>query len=129
MSRFNILSFRRKDKDKLMGYFNFVDTQTGLEFRDFRLINGAEGVFAAGPFRTYEGADNKQKFSDYVRIAYDTEAKQRDEVGNAFFEELAEAAHNQYQNTEADAPAPRKGAAPAKSARGPVRKDTSDLPF
>lgn len=140
--RFKITRFARKDIKNLLGYFNFVDTVNGLEYRDFRLSKGSQGVFAASPFRTYrvEGED-KDRFSDYVRPAYEND--ERDELGVEFFAELTEAAEAAYEAAEAPASSGKgkssgrgqKATAGAKkSGRGPVRNsapddEDDDLPF
>lgn len=48
-----------------LAYFNVVNNETGLEFRDVRLIEGKDGRFVAAPFRTYEDKDGKTQFSDF----------------------------------------------------------------
>ena len=134
-------ALRIKEQKHLLAYFNFVDLSTGLEYRDFRLLNGQNGAFVAGPFRTYEDKDGETRYSDFVRPAFDAESSERNEVGVAFFAELTEAALEEFERVKAEGGSgtqsrtsgSKSGA--KKSGRGPVRQpaghddDDEDLPF
>lgn len=115
-------AMRVQTGSKILAYFNVVDSQTGLEYRDMRLIEGKNGVFASSPSRTYKNKEQKDAYSDYVRAAYNDDDT-RDENGVAWFEEMAKAAYAFYQTQDGAnaAPSAAKSAAPARrSARGPV---------
>lgn len=115
-------AMRKQDGGKsLLAYFNVVDTELGIEFRDVRLIEGKNGVFVSSPFRSYKNKEGKDAYSDYWRAAYDDEGN-RDERGSAYLDEMAKAAYAFYQTLDDG-----KGASSAKSsgtarrsARGPV---------
>jgi DNA-binding cell septation regulator SpoVG len=54
-------------KGALKAFFNFTDTELGIEFHEFRLISGSNGMFIGSPSRSYE-KDGETKYSDYIRI-------------------------------------------------------------
>jgi DNA-binding cell septation regulator SpoVG len=112
----------------MLAFFNFQDTELGLEFKDFKLFEGKNGVFVKSPSRSYEDAEGEEKYSEYVRAMYDSDEKAFDEVGTAYFEEVAEAAYAEYERRleeedEKPRKAARKGASKAtgRSSRGASR--------
>lgn len=118
-----------------LAYFDFVDTATGLEYRDWRLIDSKKGVFVASPYRAYN-SNGETRYSDFVRPAKDGDG--RNEDGVAFFEELAEAAYAEYQavvEQQQESRQQRRGRTRTRSARGPVKppmveeNENDDLPF
>src|SRR5690606_35156655 len=87
--------FRVWDKNPV-ATFSFVDNESGLEYRDFKLFKRADGgFFVKSPnARSYEDKQGNQKFIQAVRAAYvDGEY---DEVGVQWFDDLAEAAFTVY---------------------------------
>jgi DNA-binding cell septation regulator SpoVG len=109
----------------LLAYFNVIDTETGIEFRDMRLVEGRNGVFVAGPFRSYEDkTSGETKYSDYIRAAY--EGDDRNEKGVQWFEELTQAAYAHFETLSkgGEKPTPARSSKPAagarRSGRGPA---------
>lgn len=50
-----------KDRKNILAYFNVLDTELGIEFRDVRLPEGKNGVFVAAPFRTYTDSKGRHQ--------------------------------------------------------------------
>lgn len=101
MSRFKFegkyaMRVMKKGKGNLLAYFNVVDTELGIEFRDCRLIEGKNGVFVGAPFREYKDSNGETKYPEFWRPAFDGEARM--EHGMAWVEEMAEAAYEHYQS-------------------------------
>jgi DNA-binding cell septation regulator SpoVG len=122
-------AMRKQNKGKVIAYFNVVDTEIGIEFRDVRLIEGKNGVFVAAPFRTYKDKEDKDAFSDFWRAAYNEQEEARDERGVAYLEEMAKAAYAFYQTLDGSASnsgggssrnSSNSGGTERRSARGPV---------
>ena len=80
-------SMRVVKKKNLLAFFSFVDTETGIEYFDWRLMKGANGIFIGPPNRSYE-KDGETKWSDYIRIAY----KNGSEGGPKAFDAITRAA-------------------------------------
>jgi DNA-binding cell septation regulator SpoVG len=117
-------------KGSLLAYFNVIDTEIGIEFRDCRLIEGKNGVFVGAPAREYESKDGETKYSDFWRVSFEDDA--RSEEGMAYVEEMAEAAFEYYESLLDEDEAPRKNKAKAKkkaapkSKRPPVEEEDED---
>lgn len=82
MSRFNILRVRPANKPgATLAFFDFVDTQTGVEYRDFVLLKGSNGTFVKSPFKEFEGRDGPARMP-FVR------AERDNELGQQWFDEV-----------------------------------------
>ena len=117
--------FRPRNTGTLLAYFTFVDNETGLEYSNWRLVTGSNGVFVSSPFETYDNPEKGPQYYNYVKAAYDTKAENnRNAKGDKYIKDLAEAAHAVYQRLQSTA-----GVA-AGSGRGPVDdEEDDDLPF
>lgn len=118
--------FRVRDDGTLLAYFSFVDNETGLEYSNWRLVTGKEGVFVSSPFESYDHKEKGMQYYNYVKPAYDSKAdKNRNPKGVAFMTELSKVAHAFYQTKQSGAPVA------AGSGRGPVATEDPDdkLPF
>jgi DNA-binding cell septation regulator SpoVG len=129
-------------KKSLLAFFSFVDTETGLEYFDWRLMKGTNGVFIGPPSRSYE-KDGETRYSDYIRIT----DKNKNEDGKEWFAEVTAAALKKFkalddsdedEDEEEERPARRATAgagASRSSARGaaknpPIGEDDDDeVPF
>ena len=89
---------RIQNSGSLKAFINFVDTATGIEYRDFRLLAGKQGIFVSGPSRKYE-KDGETKYIDFVQAAYENEQ------GRQWFAQLAHEANEAYQRRAAQTPA------------------------
>jgi hypothetical protein len=78
---------------RLLAFFGFVDTETGLEYSDFMLKEGQYGIYVESPGKP----GKNDKWYNFVRPAWDVENEAKDEYGAAFFEELTEAANAEYE--------------------------------
>lgn len=112
-------------KGGALAYFNIIDTETGIEYRDVRLIQGKNGVFVSAPFRSYE-AKGETKYADYWRASFESDGS-RSTKGVAFVEEMAQVAYARYEQEAANgggnsAPASASGSGQRKAAggRGPL---------
>jgi len=112
---------RVHNNKNLLAFFTFIDTATGLEYRDFKLCTGKNGIYVSSPSQSYE-KDNETKYVNQVQAAYDPDAQyNRNPKGVEFMEKLAEAAYAVYQSKGA-------GASQAEaSARGPAPSTGSTL--
>lgn len=90
-------SMRIIDDGSLLAFFNFVDTELGLEFKDWALRDGKNGVFVVSASRQYENNDGETKYSNYVQPNYDFDNNVRDEDGIAYFDELTDAALAEFE--------------------------------
>lgn len=117
--------FRIHDKKNILAFFTFVDNTTGMEYHNWRIVQGSNGTFVGSPFDVYDPKDgSKVKYYDHVRPAYDPKQDNKRAVkGEEFVKALHDAAYAMYER--------KKGAvtsgAPASGA-GPV-DDDDDLPF
>lgn len=113
-------------KGSLLAYFNVVDVDLGIEFRDVRLIEGKNGVFVGAPFRSYEDKKSGEtKYADYWRPAFEDDA--RSEEGMAYVEEMAEAAHEHYLSiVDEEEERPRRKAKPKPKSRQAAEEDDED---
>ena len=129
MARFFIPEkfFRVQKRDTLLAFFSFVDNETGLEYTNWRLLQGTKGPFVGAPSETYDHPTKGKQYYPYVRPAYDsTREDKRNPKGDAFMQELTEAVWAVYDKKSAGATA----SAGATSGRGPVSDPTDDgLPF
>lgn len=118
--------FRVRDDGNLMAFFTWVDNTTGLEYSNWRLTNGQNGVFVSSPFEKYDHPEKGMQFYNYVRPAYDAkEETKRNAKGIALLAEVQKAAEDMYHSIKGSVPA---GAA---TGRGPTESDDEDtqLPF
>lgn len=152
MSRFTIAkrkggksAMRVVNKKNLLAFFDFQDADTGLTFRDFKLMSGKNGIFVGSPTgEPYEDGKGQTRYPEYISSTYDPDTKSnRSEAGDNFFKTVAELAKEEYDklsdggsgsDDEDEAPRTSKkkaGAGPMRSA--PSARDTDeeddDLPF
>lgn len=131
MNRFYFpdIFFNVRNSGNLLAFFSFVDNETGLEYSNWRLVQGANGVFVSSPFQTYqpEGA-TEPKYYNFVKPAYDKNAEsKRNAKGSEFFDALCDAAKAYYDRKTDGAVS---GGPPASTGRGPVEDSgDDDLPF
>lgn len=99
-------------KEPLLAFFNFIDTELGLEFTDWRLIDGQNGVFVASPSREYTNKAGEKKYTNYIYAA----SQGKDEDGRAWLDELAEVAEEVWEklSEEEEEEKPRKRAKAGK---------------
>jgi hypothetical protein len=151
MSRFTIATrkggktaMRVIDKKNLLAFFDFQDNDTGLMYRDFKLMNGKNGPWVGSPTgEPYEDKNGDTKYPEYVSAIYDPDEKNsRNPAGDEFFKGVAEVALEEYEklsdgSTDDDEDAPRKPKK-KKSGTGPVRsaprsrtedEEEDELPF
>jgi hypothetical protein len=123
-----------------IAYFSVVDMETGVEYRDMRLMEGGrDGHFVKGPYRQYTvNGETKPRFSDYVRAAYDESAGAWNKAGQKWFAELMKAALAEYNrrlngNAAPSTPAPaaqsNRPASPAAALAKELDDGDWDLPF
>lgn len=116
--------FRIRDDGNLMAFFTFVDNTTGLEYSNWRLMSGVNGIFISSPAQAKDPKDGTPvKYYNYVKAAYDSKTEnKRNAKGDQYLQSLAEAAHTVYQRLQNGA---------GSSGRGPVGDDgdDDDLPF
>lgn len=150
MSRFTIAerkggksAMRVINKKNLLAFFDFQDNDTGLLYRDFKLMNGKNGVFVGSPTgEPYEDKNGDTQYPKYVDAIYDGDEKnKRNPAGDDFFKGVAEVAQEEYDklsdgaSEEDERPA---RSSKKKSGAGPVRSaprsrstedEDDDLPF
>jgi hypothetical protein len=121
---------RIRDDGKFLAFFGFIDNETGLEYRSFRLVQGQYGVFAGSPSHSYQKpGEPKPSYVDHVQPAYaPEEEKKQDLRGRAWFEEVAQVAHAVYQKIKST------GGGGGGGGRGPVPQtaaatEDDGLPF
>lgn len=125
---------RVQNEGTLLAFFSFVDNDTGLEYQDWRLIDGKNGPFAASPSGkpyTPKGSD-KAVYPSLVQPSWDKEAKNnRNPKGVAFMTALTTAAYEAYQAKSGvvQSTAARSGRGPVPSPASRNDYDESDLPF
>lgn len=153
MSRFRIAqrkggksAMRVIDKKNLLAFFDFHDDETGLMYRDFKLMNGKNGMFVGSPTgEPYEDKNGDTKYPEYVSATYDPDEKnKRHPAADEFFKGLSEAAQAEYEklsdgstdDDEDDRPArsskKKSGAGPVSRSAPRSRKEEEeddDLPF
>lgn len=123
--------------------FQFVDRELGLRFKDWKLMNSRNGIFASSPsFRYTPKGESKEKYVNYIDAAYDEATGTRDEYGQQWLEDLAQAAHAAFEASglkrssrgrssgrsggpQGTRSAPRASA--TRSGRGPVKPRVEDL--
>lgn len=128
---------------KVKAYFNFIDTETGLEYKDWKLMDGENGMFVSAPTgKPYQKEGQaKPVYPPYIMVAFDTN-KQKMKAGLNWVAELKDAAIEEYEgriagNSRAAAPTARKSGAGAFPNRGGKmdyekmfpQDDESELPF
>jgi hypothetical protein len=149
MARFSFpgqYSMKVLNKKSLLAFFTFVDRETGLEFKDWRLQkrNDGSGFFVTSPDDKYfDKKENKDKYIPYVRVAL-TKEKERCEKGEEFMAELCQAALAEYRRRgdgsdgaeEKDPPRSSRSSSGGKSSGGKMdyekmfpADDDDDLPF
>jgi hypothetical protein len=105
MARFTFpgqYAMRVIDKDQLLAFFTFVDTETGLEYRDWKLMTGSNGRYVGSPTgKPYKDKEGKDQYPKFVREAYDVESKKRVQAGVEWFAALLEAAEAEYEQRSA----------------------------
>lgn len=108
-----------------IAYFSVVDLETGVEYRDMRLMEGGrDGHFVKGPYRKYTvNGETQPRFSDYVRAAYDESAAAWNQAGQKWFAELAKVALAEYNRRV------NGNAAPAAALAVELDDGDWDLPF
>jgi DNA-binding cell septation regulator SpoVG len=107
---------------KLLAYFTIIDTELGITFRDFRLLNGSNGVFVTSPYRSYD-KDGETKYVQFVEPAYDEQEEARSEAGTAYFDEMAQVAYARYEElAEEDERTARSSSRKTTKASKPVAK-------
>lgn len=151
MSRFTIAkrkggksAMRVVNKKNLLAFFDFQDADTGLTFRDFKLMSGKNGIFVGSPTgEPYEDGKGQTRYPEYISSTYDPDTKSnRSEAGDNFFKTVAELAKEEYDklsdggsDSDDEDEAPRKakkaGAGPMRSAPRARDEDEDDdqLPF
>lgn len=126
MSRFYIPEkfFRPQNKNNLLAFFSFVDNETGLEYSNWRLIQGSNGHFVGSPSERYEHPEKGMQYYPHVRPAYDPNAENnRNKKGEKYMQALAEAVYEVYEKKNS-------AVVGASSGRGPVEEEEDgDLPF
>ena len=143
MARITIATWGEKyrlrvmNKENLLAYFDFVDQDNGLEYQDWQLMKGKNGLFVSAPGKKpYENKDKKTIYPKYVAPAYDGAAEtKRSPSGEKFFADVLAAAKTVYDLLNTDeqpaARAKKSGAGPLPSTvpddLGPDESD--DLPF
>lgn len=147
--RFIFVSFRRADEvlaepdPYLRAFFAFKDTDTGLIYNGWRLLEGQYGLYVAPPqkpfkYKDKETGEEKKGYEKFVERDSTADADGKrvyTDLANEWWNELTEAASGKFQTAEKPA-AKKAAAAPAKKAsgRGPARKpaavvEDDDLPF
>ena len=121
------------DKDGLLAFFSFVDEETELQYRDWRLLEGENGPYIKSPTgKPYEDKNGKKQYPEYVKAAFDKEGKKRPK-GNQFFADLFEAVMEEFENRKQGGGKPRSSnAAPSRSAKGafvPRSRVSADTAF
>lgn len=154
MSRFAIAvrkggksAMRVINKKNLLAFFDFQDNDTGLLYRDFKLMNGKNGMFVGAPTgEPYEDKNGDTKYPEYVSAIYDPDEKnKRHPAGDEFFKGIAEVAQEEYDKLSDgasddddtdDRPArsskKKSGAGPVSRSAPRSRKEEEeddDLPF
>jgi hypothetical protein len=87
--RFYVLNVRL---NKFVMFFDFVDTETGLEYSNFRLVQKRDGShFVASPGAEFQDGPKGTKTKDYVRIARTVDWTESPR-GRAWMNELRDAA-------------------------------------
>jgi hypothetical protein len=129
MARFTIPQRNKKsamrviNKKSLLAFFDFVDNELGLEFKDWKLMKGQHGMFVGSPNApTYVDKNGKTVYPEYIRPAYDPDAdSKRNADGEAYLKELLKTAEAEYETlaggSEAAEPSPRG----KKSGAGPIK--------
>ena len=117
--------FRVRDTNNLMAYFTWVDNETGLEYSNWRLVRGQNGVFVSSPFESYEHPEKGMQYYNYVRPAYDSKAEnKRNSKGEELIAEVLRMAEAKYHELKGTVTAGTTGG------RGPVNdEEDTDLPF
>lgn len=133
MARFRFpprFGMRVRNDGNTLAFFNFVDTETMLEFKDWKLMNGSNGMFVSAPTgKPYVNGEGKKIFPPYVAVAF--EGKTRSPKGDQWIKELTEAAVAEYNQTNgSDAPvtSPRKSGSGVFEPSG-GKKATYDASF
>lgn len=123
-------AMRVMKKGSLLAFFNFTDRELGIQFMDWRLINGKNGPFVGPPAREYE-KDGERKFSDYIRVADNN----KNDDGKEWMEALAKAAYKHFESLvdddddEEEEERPRrkaKASAGSKKKRAPIEDDEDE---
>lgn len=135
MSRFTIAerkggksAMRVVNKKNLLAFFDFKDNDTGLLYRDFKLMNGKNGVFVGAPTgEPYEDKNGETKYPEYISAIYDADEKnKRSQAGDEFFKGVAEVAQEEYDKlsdgTDDEDDRPARSTKKKKAGAGPMRK-------
>jgi hypothetical protein len=115
MGRFTIKTrngrpaLRIVNKKSLLAFFDFQDNETGLVFKDFRLLQGVNGFFVSSPVgMPSEDAAGTLKYPEYISAIRDPATGTRHPLGNRFFHAVARLAYAEYVKLLAGAPIVRK---------------------
>lgn len=124
-------SLRIIHKNSLLAFFNFVDTETGLEYKDWKLMAGKHGNFVGSPCApSYENKEGRTIYPPYIQPAYDPETEsKRNAKGEEFCKAILLVAQAEYDKLSGGSVSDRP--APKRSGAGPTRKteNSSSLPF
>lgn len=116
--------FRVIQKGTLLAGFTFVDNETGLEYNDFKLIQGPNGTFVSGPSREYQDREGNTKYSNHVQPAYDkSQENKQSPKGREYFDALHNAVQQKYQQKLNNS-----GGGQQSSGRGPVNANAGATP-
>jgi hypothetical protein len=126
-------AMRVQKKNSLLAFFDFTDEVTGLEYKDFKLMQGPKGPFIGSPSAAPYKKGEKTIYPDYVKPAYDpnTESK-RNAKGDAYFSELRKVALAEFAKLTGDddtSVAQARDESRPRSGAGPMTKKNNDLPF
>lgn len=114
-----------KTKTKLLAFFTWVDNDTGLEYSNWRLVEGKNGLFVSSPCEQYDHPEKGPQFYNYVKAAYDKTAENnRNAKGDELIAQVLVAAKAMYAQVSGNSPSE------TSTGRGPVEPDDDDgLPF
>lgn len=84
----------------LLAYFDFLDTDTGLEYRGWRLFEGARGTFVKSPARPYPNRNGETKYEDFVTPIYNRKTGEFSQQGQDYLADVAAEALRAYEAGE-----------------------------
>lgn len=121
--------FRVIQSGSLLAGFTFVDNETGLEYNDWKLVQGPTGPFVSSPSRKYEH-QGQTKYSNFVQAAYDkTQDNNQSPKGRSYLDELNEVVIAKYNAAKNAGGGSARGPVTSGAAVGGGDTDTDDLPF
>ncbi len=122
-------ALRIVNQKTLVAFFNFWDLDSGLEYKDWKLIESAKGKFVASPTGKPYEKEGKTVYPELVKTIYDNDKKEWNAEGNAFFKAVLAAAVNEYERQAGAAPEPKRSASGPVAKAPPAREDEPKLPF